>query len=252
MADISEKVLHELETKQLAPHSRLRFLLKRALLWSVYTLSILLGGLATSATIYFMSDREWGLLPRLRMTFLDTVLTVLPFFWLALLAALFVAAYFDFKHTDRGYRIRPVYIIASNLLLSVLLGFTFHFGGISQTVDNYLDLRMPSFPSSLAQKRAIWSRPDVGLLSGEIIQVQMGTDLVLMDWNGDTWTVINDNAFWPPMIGNATGTPIKIIGRMLDEDSFYAEEIRPWEAPVHRRPRLNPMMRPMPSPPPIP
>ncbi len=249
MADISEKVLQELETKRLTPRGRWLFLLKRASLWLVYFFSILLGGLATASTIYFLSDREWSLLPRLRLTFLDTVFTVLPFFWIALLAILFVAAYFDFKHTDRGYRIRPIYIIGSNLLLSLLLGLAFHFGGMGATIDNYLDLSMPSFPSSLAQKRAIWSRPDVGLLSGEIIQAPIGPNFLIMDWDGNTWTVVDENAFWPPMIGDATGTPVKIIGHMLDEDSFFAEEIRPWEAPVHRRPRPNQMMRPMPAPP---
>lgn len=229
MTDISTKVMRQVEDQKLAPKARWRFLLKDWVFWSAYAAALILGSLATAAAIFIWTDFDWSAMPLLNRTWFEGALTALPYFWLAAFGALAALAYVNFRHTERGYRLRAPLLVLANIVFSLLLGAAFYYAGLGQIMDRNFAGRVPFYRGAEAERRTVWSRPEQGLLSGEIVAAEADGAIKLRDWDGKTWTVRVGSAFWRPMAGHGVGDKIKAIGRIDGDAAFEAEEIRPWQ-----------------------
>lgn len=229
MTDISSKVMRQVEDHKLAPKARWRFLLKDWVFWSAYAAALILGSLATAAAIFIWTDFDWSALPLLNRTWLEGASTALPYFWLAAFAVLAAIAYLNFRHTERGYRLRAPLLVLANVVFSLLLGAVFYYAGLGQMMDRNFAGRIPFYRGAEAERRSVWSRPEQGLLSGTIVRITETGNLVLRDWDGRLWDVEASDALWRPMAGRAVGSEIKLIGEMRGGTVFRASEIRPWQ-----------------------
>lgn len=229
MTDISTKVMRQVEERKLAPKARWRFLLKDWVFWLAYAATLILGSLATAAAIFIWTDFDWSAMPLLHRSWLEGALTALPYFWLAAFVVLAALAYLNFRHTERGYRLRAPLLVLANVVFSLLLGAAFYFAGLGQIMDRNFAGRVPFYRGAEAERQTFWSRPEQGLLSGEIIVAETNDTIRLRDWDGKTWTIRVSSALWRPMAGHGVGDRIKIIGRIEDGDVFEADEIRPWQ-----------------------
>jgi hypothetical protein len=229
MTDISTKVMRQVEEQKLAPKARWRFLLQDWVFWSAYAVTLILGSLATAAAIFRLTDRDWMVLPRMRTTWLQESLSAIPYFWLAALAILAALAYLNYRHTERGYRLRAPILGLANIVISILLGAAFYYAGLGQSMDRGFAGHVPFYHGAEAERRQVWSRPEQGLLSGEIIEAEKDGAIMLRDWQGTVWKVKTQNTLWRPMAGRSVGNKIKIIGQTQPGGVFEAEDIRPWQ-----------------------
>jgi hypothetical protein len=229
MTDISTKVMRQVEEQKLAPKARWRFLLKDWVFWLAYAAALILGSLATAAAIFILTDFDWSALPLLHRTWFQGALAALPYFWLAALASLTALAYLNFRRTERGYRLRAPLLVLANIIFSLLLGAAFYHAGLGQIMDRNFAGRVPFYRGVEAERRAAWSRPEQGLLSGEIISTETDGIIRLRDWDGKIWTVRVEGAFWRQMAGRGQGDKLKIIGHTDGDTVFEAQDIRPWQ-----------------------
>jgi hypothetical protein len=69
--------------------------------------------------------------------------------------------------------------------------------------------------------------PEQGNLSGTIT-ASYGDSIQLKDFNNKIWTITLTNAEIVPAVRLEEGEMIKLTGKMLSDDRFEGEKIRPW------------------------
>ncbi|MBK8080389.1 MAG: hypothetical protein IPK25_08990 [Saprospiraceae bacterium] len=80
----------------------------------------------------------------------------------------------------------------------------------------------------LRKKTRIWSQPELGTLSGEIVKIQNNT-LLLKDWTNKVWEISISESFVAPAVQLEKGIQIKMNGRKTGAYYFKADKVRPWE-----------------------
>ena len=74
----------------------------------------------------------------------------------------------------------------------------------------------------------VWSNPEQGLLGGKIIEID-GNTLRIEDFVGQIWQVDIEGAKVPFHVEIEVGEKYKFVGQKIDNISFTALGIRPWE-----------------------
>jgi hypothetical protein len=110
-----------------------------------------------------------------------------------------------------------------------VLGFVMSFVGLGGRFNSMMATGVPYYGKHMmVTKEAQWNNPLQGFLSGTIIS-KTNTELRIVDLNKKTWQVLLDEkTLIRPRANVADGQMIKIIGILVDGDSFQASEIRPW------------------------
>ena len=229
----SEKLIQTIQERDIRQVPKSWFVLRKVLIWSAFSVSVLLGAAAFSVILFCIQQTDFNLIAHLRHSRLELFLGLLPFFWLFTLAAFLVFAMFRLKHTPRGYKFSASRLVTYNASLSVVLGALFFLAGAGRRLEQTFDIRIDLYESMQEKKVRIWSMPEQGFLSGSIISVADSTFL-MRDFQGNQWLVNYGKAFIPPVISLETGEQIKLIGKAIDRQKFNAEEIRPWGGPGFR------------------
>jgi hypothetical protein len=135
-----------------------------------------------------------------------------------------------FKHTKHGYRYGNLKIILVILSVAGLLSVLFLTTGWTRKIDGGF-AKIPGYQNREAFMKEMWQRPADGRLSGEITAI---TDqgFVLRDFDGQEWTVLADNAIWRHDLTASVGLKIKLLGAVLPDSEFKADDIRPWLPPA--------------------
>ncbi len=228
MTELSKKILEKIEQEQIRPYPKQYFWFKRSVIWGLFALSVLFGALSSGLVIYHLGHTEWDLYPHFNQHFWQFVLSSIPYLWLVFLVAFSLLIYHYFRQTERGYRYRASLVIFASIALSLLGGVVLNEMQVPQGLDSYLEKTVPFYKGLHKRRMEMWVSPQNGLLAGTVEKIESDGQLRLKDFKGNVWEVDVSQALWRGRIDRQQGVRIKIIGKMVNDSSFRAQEIRPW------------------------
>jgi signal transduction histidine kinase len=223
----SKDAYKKIKKEHLEPKSKYSFTLKNYLFWFLAILAIIIGSLAVAIIIFFLYNQDWTLYFKYA-SFIQILYFSLPYLWFAILVILIFLAYFNFKKTEFGYRYSLKKIILIYFASSIILGSLFYFLGFAQVLDKTFEQKIP-FYTNLHQKCSwFWQNPGEGRLSGEIIEINNSNEFRLKDLKDKRWTIYDNNAIHRKRVLREPGMNIRIIGEMINNNEFKAQEIKPF------------------------
>lgn len=228
MGNISKETLYKIKQQRIVPHPKGYFLLKHTTVWGLFGLSIILGSIACSAAIFQLKNAEWDLFRHFRHSILEFVWLVMPYFWLLFLVGFSIIAYYYFRRTQSGYRYRTTTVVALSILLSLFGGWGLYASGFSERMESVFEDTLPFYRGVTAHRRMVWMSPDKGLLAGKIVDVTKDDMIRLKDLDGKIWRVDITGTTWRGRLMPSPNLEIKLIGNRTGQNSFAAQEVRPW------------------------
>ena len=229
METITKKAVDKIKKENIVPKAKWQFLLKNNLLWTMSVLVIFIGSLATSVTLFLLTDNDWDIYKYTDKNLLESILLVLPYFWLLIIFIFILLAYYNVRHTTDGYKYRSYAIILASVLMSLIAGAIMFYAGLGTKIDNIFSDKVPYYNNLVNHKTDMWLRPNDGLLAGKIIEID-DYKISLIDFNNKTWLIkINSSTVIKGKSKLQVGGKIKLIGKAdINSNNFIANEIRPW------------------------
>jgi len=228
MNEKAKEILKSIKDSKVKPISKWKFIFKDYLMWGFFTLTTLVGALATSVIIFIVKDNDWDIYKYLEKSFLGYFLILMPYFWIIILFILAYVAYLNYRQTRKGYLLNPYWVILGSIFISVMLGWILFDLKIGRQLDQMCAKNIPYYQGMELQKKNLWSNPEKGLLAGEIIDFKDEDNFVIKDLNNQNWNIIGDGVAWKNEINKEIGEEVKIIGVYESKDKFKAKEVRPW------------------------
>ncbi|MBK8348215.1 MAG: hypothetical protein IPL08_11525 [Saprospiraceae bacterium] len=96
--------------------------------------------------------------------------------------------------------------------ISIAIGTLFFITGGAKWLEHKFETNIESYESIQEKKTAIWSQPELGTLSGEIVEVA-GDTLYIKDFKSRFWTIDISSAFIAPKVVMETTEQIKLNGK---------------------------------------
>ena len=223
----NESLLQKIKEKKIKPLPRWRFLLRNSVIWSFGALSLVFGALSVSLIIYLQQFNELAVYQQMNAEALDMIAAVVPLFWFITLAVFVVAIYFNVKKTNKGYRYRPLYILVLSLVLSLLLGFSFHLMGLGEKMDDWLAQRAPYYDRVMSPHLHYWSDPERGRLIGMVSSDVVNNNFTLTSPDQGEWQVFFESNKDEPLPLIKQGAPVRCLGHKIAEGTFIARKILP-------------------------
>lgn len=227
MTDISKTILQKIKKEKIQPYSKKHFLKKKSFIWMLFGLSILLGIVASSVTIFQLKHTEWDLYKRSNYGLIEFLAMVIPYFWLIFLMVFIGIAYRYFRRTEKGYRYNTLLIITISIIISIIGGIVVYQTGFSERLETVFQENIPVYRIINRGRHRMWMSPEQGFLAGEIKEIISTQEIELIDLHGTNWTIDISHAFWRARLKPEVGLAIKIIGKINVEGQFVANEIRP-------------------------
>ena len=220
---LSQEVIQKIKDKKILPRPKWKFVLKNYFIWIFGIISLVIGSLAMAVIIYMIRNNDWDLHERLSGSLFGTILMTLPYFWLIILVLFIGVVYYNIRHTKTGYHYNLLNIILVSIILSVMLGQIFYNLGLGRAIDERLAQHFSLYDKMFCQNSLIWHHPDKGLIVGDVFSPK-GKKLLNNDLNNNRWTIFIDRLPTMPLL--PVGQRIKIIGGVLNDNQFMANEIR--------------------------
>lgn len=222
-----EKIIEKINEEELKPTPRWHFLLKNKVLWIVFGIASLLGALAFSVILFAIQQTDFELINHLSHSGLELFLGLLPFLWIGFLVVFLLIAMYSVQYSNRGYKFSLASLTGYSAALSILIGTLFFIAGGAKGLENAFAANVSFYESMQEKKVKLWSMPDDGFLSGEIIGTELKS-FQLKDFSGDEWQINYEGAFVPPVVLIERGEIVKLVGDKTSDQSFKASEVRPW------------------------
>ncbi len=226
--DKAIEILSKIKERKIEPKSKWRFLLKDYMVWLFFVVAIAVGAMAFSVIIFLLKDNDWDIYEHLDKSFASYLLLSLPYVWIVILAVFSFLAYLNYKNTRNGYKLNPVAIVLVSVLLSVALGGVSYGAGFGRVIDSTLSENIPYYENMIRYRQTIWSNPERGLLSGTIIEIEDDDNFYIEDSAEEGWEIKGEDILWRRPEIQEVGEKVKIIGEKENENTFIAEEVRPW------------------------
>ena len=74
----------------------------------------------------------------------------------------------------------------------------------------------------------VWSNPEQGYLSGEIVNIIDTNNFQIRDFENNVWNITGQNPLVRGRVQMTIGEEIKLIGTQVGVNSFIVDEVRPW------------------------
>jgi len=227
--EFDQKLVEKIKEARITPKPRWHFLLKDYVVLATGALALLIGAAAVSVMIYLFKYNGWELQEQTHKSGLEFFLLTLPYFWLIFLGVFVFILYYNLKHTKKGYRYPVWFIAAAGVLASIILGSIFYLFGLGQKIDNVLGERAPLYETVINRQLTFWLNPEEGRLAGIIASEIVDGNFYIIDPAGNAWQISSrgsgNNPHFPDFL--KAGEPINLIGRIIEDNNFQAEVIRP-------------------------
>lgn len=224
----AEQIINRIKSGEIRPKPKWQFTAKRIGAWSACSFAILFGAIAFSVILFVIQEAEYDLLNRAGNSRLQLILALMPLIWVAFLVIFLMLSIFGFRYAPRGYKYTFRKIFGISSISSIVLGvFIFLVGG-GQFIERAFASSVDVYKGVNQRKMEIWSQPGDGFLSGTISLVQP-EKLRIEDFSGKAWTIDYADAFVAGRVQLVNGERIKIIGEQGEANTFYANEVRPWQ-----------------------
>lgn len=224
----SQKLIDEITSKKIKPSPRWHFVFENYIFWSVFFVFIFFGSIAFSIILYATTESDFDLLS-FTGSKVEFLFSILPLLWVLFLGIFSIISIFGIRHTKTGYRYSFLKILSANILLSVLLGSLFFYTGGAKKMEQIFADNIPVYKSFEERRISRWSNPENGFLSGVILENKNKELILIKDFSGNHWEVDIQETFICSNLYLNKGDKIKIIGKILENNIFIAQEIRKWE-----------------------
>ncbi|MBP7058258.1 hypothetical protein KBB06_02900 [Candidatus Gracilibacteria bacterium] len=228
MKDLSQEILDTIKKEHIKPLPKWRFVLQKSFIWAMFVFCVLLGGLAFSSIIFHVNDVDLDVYSKFNSNFMEMALSVIPYFWVVLMCLFLFAAYYNFKHTDGGYKYGTTLILLASIVGSLLVGLLIYYVDFNEPLEENVMEHVPFYNMMMPPKAVIWNRPEMGFLTGTIKDFKNGQEFDLIGVAGDLWIVNYTEAKWQNGAIGIPGMRVKMLGVKDGENHFTASDIRPW------------------------
>jgi len=229
MKNLIQDTIRKIETQHITPKPRWKYLLKKYGLWMLFAIVLILGAVSFSMALDNSNNLDWDLYHFMHQDRLMYFLSIIPYFWIMLIATFLIIAFFEIRKTETGYR----YSWSRILLITVggiaIFGIFISLFGLGGRLNSKLTEEVPFYGQHMiVTKESQWMQPTKGFLAGIIVSVSE-KKLEIKDLNGEKWNIsIDEETLVKPSVNISPEEMIKIIGVKTSENNFKSEEIRPW------------------------
>lgn len=229
MKDLIKETVGKIKERKIRPQPRWKYLLKKYGVWFAFGVMVVMGAISFSVAFDLLSQLDWDLHRFLNRSAIIYSLSLLPYFWLILIGAFLMLAFFDLRKTETGYRYSWLKISLVSIGGIFALGFVFFLIGLGGQFNNVLVKDIPYYGKHMIMtKQSQWMQPSRGFLAGSLNTIS-NNKLEVTDLDGNKWNIILDEkTLIRPAVNMRQGERIKIIGIRKDVNNFQAIEIRPW------------------------
>jgi len=224
----SQKLFNKITAEQIKPNPRWHFVLQNFVFWNVFIIFAVFGSVAFSIILYATAESDFNLLS-FSGSKIKFLFSVLPLLWILFLGIFLIISIFGIRHTKTGYRYPFLKILSFNILLSIFLGALFVYTGGAKTMEQIFAKNVPVYKSVEENRVLRWSNPENGFLSGVILENKNEKTILIEDFNGTKWEVDIQDALIRSRLHLDQREKIKIIGEILEDNIFVAQEIRKWK-----------------------
>ena len=225
---ITKKVLEKIKKEEIKPEAKWKFLLKNYFVWGLFAISIIVGALAVAVIIFGIKISDWDMYDRLAGGPVKFLIMTLSYFWLLIFVVFVSVAYYNLKHTKKGYKYNIFTIVAVSLLSTILLGGFAYTVGFGEKLENSLVQKAPFYNGMEHKREMMWNQHERGVLAGKILELREG-ELDLEDIEKIRWRVFTGSAEMMPTVVLEDGKMIGIFGKKIDDNTFEAHKIMPFK-----------------------
>ncbi|MBD3251666.1 hypothetical protein GF380_04420 [Candidatus Uhrbacteria bacterium] len=231
--DFSKDILQQIKEKQITPKPKWEFLLKDSAVWTAGIVSLVVGGITMSVIIHLYRFDDLETLTETGGNTVQTILILLPYFWIAVLGVFVLVAHYNLKHTKNGYKYKVSHITIATVLISAALGVLFYDTGLGRAIDHVLSNRMPTYDRYAHPWAKVWSNPDQGRIAGTVVRVIDQNHFELKDFHERVWIVYTSNTLPQPLQRTPRPVKVRCRGQAVQDRTFQAIRIMPW-IPKHQ------------------
>lgn len=229
MKNLIRNTIEKIKKQHLAPEPKWKYLIRKYGVWALFVLVVIFGASSLSAAYYVLTSLDWDLYRFMHQNLFSYSVSIFPYFWAILIGIFMIAAFFDIRRTETGYRFSLLKILLITVGSIIVIGMVMSLLGVGLRVSTMMTDRVPFYGQHMmVTKETQWNNPAEGFLSGTIVSIS-GNFLALKDLQGKTWNIkLDEETLIRPRANISEGQMIKIIGKQLDDDNFQSIEIRPW------------------------
>lgn len=229
MKNLIQETIEKIERQSIVPESRWKYLLKKYGLWLLFATGVILTAVSLLVAFDNVANLDWDLYRFMHQNRFAYILSILPYFWIILIAIFLAIAFFEIRKTETGYRYSWFRILLITLGSVAIFGIGSFILGFGNGLNSKLTKEIPFYGQHLTiTKEAQWMQPAKGFLAGTIISASE-MRLEIKDLDDKKWNVdIDENTSVKPSVNISKGEMIKLIGKEITENNFKAREIRPW------------------------
>lgn len=231
----SERILEEIEKRNVVPLPRWYFIARSALFWGLAVISVITGAISMATAVYVFLDNDYvtdhANIDTLfeQRPLLEIIVQSIPYVWLLALTLFIIVAYYGFRHTRRGYRYPMLRVISGSLLMSMLLCGVMNAFDVGRLIHRYLIENIQSYNRLVNTNEILWVQTAKGLLGGKIVEYPVRDSLVIIrDYKKRLWRVDISRAEVRTGTKLVVGKYLKITGLETRTGEFRAHSVRPW------------------------
>lgn len=209
----AERIITRLKEDHIAPRPRWNFAVLNASFWTLGAVAVILGALAFAAALFEVANTDWEYYPATHADFFSFFFSVAPILWVLAIALFSYLGYENIRRTKRGYRYPLAYLVVGAIMTSIVLGAALYTAGAGEAVEEGIGDYPPFYRPLLLEERSWWQQPSQGLLAGTVGSTSPdGSNFVLKDLAGNTWTVTTSDLRGPDLAALSAGGTIRVVG----------------------------------------
>lgn len=227
---LSTSILNRIEQEHVSLVPKWKFLLFEYGMWALWGLSILIGAVSISVSLFVFMHAGFELREATHDGVFRFLTETLPYVWITLFILMAVLSHYNLRHTKRGYRYPLWQIVVSSIFLSLVGGSLLHDVGMGHLVETQAG-RIPMFPAIEKIEMHMWQAPEEGRIVGVYEnQGELDDTVIFTDKSGVTWT-LDTSELNPIDLGNLLSRDeVRILGVLSSTTHgyFYGCAVFPW------------------------
>ncbi|NTU52456.1 MAG: hypothetical protein HGA97_01890 [Chlorobiaceae bacterium] len=238
----SDRIIDEIEKRNVVPLPRWHFILKRAVFWLLAAIAVITGAIALATAIYVFFDNDYindhAGIEKLfaERPLVEVIVQSIPYIWLIALTLFTITAFYGFRHTRKGYRYPTLRVIAGLLFLSTLLCGIMNAFDTGRLIHRFLIENVKGYGRLVYTNEVLWAQMEKGLLGGKVVKYSVRDRLVVIrDYRGTLWEVDISCAELHHGLLIKVGKYLKITGIKTGARTFRAMTIRPWVKKIRKQ-----------------
>jgi hypothetical protein len=229
MTESPNKILDKIKKEKIAPKPKWQFRLEQVGLWFLAMISVLIGSNAVAAIIFRMVNNDWDALKFIERSPIGHTLTTLPYVWIVVLGLFILLAYYNTRHTKKGYKYNTYGVVLGAILASVIVGTFLYIVGFGPRVEMFMQ-RVPGMEKMMHNREQMWTYPEKGFVAGEITGMLSGVgSFEIIDLENEEWIIVPVEVYIDPRAVIEVGESVRIFGEIDEPPIFEAYKIMPWE-----------------------